>query len=122
MSHPEPAFLNVVSDLNRLRTTQNRKGTGFLFLPPGFHSKCPSVAVQQLSCVQLFATPLDCSLPDTPALGFSRQEYWNGLPLPPPRDLPNLGIKSASPAWAGGFFIIEPPGKPFLKAPPLKKM
>jgi len=38
---------------------------------------------------------------------FSRQEYWSGLPLPPPGDLPNPGIKPmspASPASAGGFF------------------
>ena len=31
-------------------------------------------------------------------LGFSKQEYWSGLPLPSPRDLPNPGIKSGSPA------------------------
>ena len=35
---------------------------------------------------------------------FSRQEYWNGLPFPPARDLPNSGIKSMSPALTGGFF------------------
>ena len=44
-------------------------------------------------------------------MGFSRQEYWSGLPFPPPRDLPNPGIKPASPALAGEFFTIEPPGK-----------
>ena len=32
------------------------------------------------------------------SMGFSRQEYWSGLPCPPPGDLPNLGIKTASPA------------------------
>ena len=40
-------------------------------------------------------------------MGFSRQEYWSGLPYPPPRDLPALGIKLmslASPALAGRFF------------------
>ena len=35
---------------------------------------------------------------------FSRQEYWNGLPFPPARDLPNLGNKFMSPALTGGFF------------------
>ena len=48
-------------------------------------------------------------------MGFSRQEYWNGLPFPPPVDLPDPGIKPmcpVSPALAGGFFTIEPPGKP----------
>ena len=46
--------------------------------------------------------------------GFSRQEYWSGLPFPPPGDLPDPGIKPespASPALAGGFFTSEPPGK-----------
>ena len=44
--------------------------------------------------------------------GFSRQGYWRGLPCPPPGDLPDPGIESMSPALAGGFFTIEPPGKP----------
>ena len=42
---------------------------------------------------------------------FSRQEYWSGLPRPPPGDLPNPGIKPASPALVGGFFTTETPGK-----------
>ena len=40
---------------------------------------------------------------------FSRQEYWSGLPCPPPGDLPDPGIKTlslASPALAGGFFLF----------------
>ena len=45
-------------------------------------------------------------------MGFSRQEYWSGLPFPSPEDLPNPGIELASPALAGGFFTTEPPGKP----------
>ena len=50
--------------------------------------------------------------------GFSRQEYWSGLPFPPPRNLPDPGIKPASlasPAWAGGFYTAEPVGKPLCK-------
>ena len=43
--------------------------------------------------------------------GFLRKEYWSGLPFPSPRDLPNSGIKPTSPALAGGFFTIDPPGK-----------
>ena len=42
-------------------------------------------------------------------IGFSRQEYWSGLPFPSPRDLPNPGIKSVSPALAGRFFTTAPP-------------
>jgi len=45
-------------------------------------------------------------------MGFLRQEYWSGLPFPSPGDLPDPGIKPASPALAGGFFTTEPPGKP----------
>ena len=55
--------------------------------------------------------PLNCSLPGFSVHGFSRQEYRSGLSFPYPGNLPNLGIKPASPALAGGLFIIEPPGK-----------
>ena len=44
------------------------------------------------------------------SMGFSRQEYWSGLPCPPPGDLPNPGIEPASlmsPALAGRFFTIQ---------------
>ena len=49
------------------------------------------------------------------SMEFSRQEYWSGLPFPPPGDLPNPGIEPsspASPALAGGIFTAKPPGKP----------
>ena len=51
------------------------------------------------------------------SMGFSRQEYWNGLPFPSPGDLPNPGIEPAfveSPALASRFFTTEPPGKHLL--------
>ena len=44
---------------------------------------------------------------------FSRQEYWSGLPLLSPGDLPDLGIEPAYPALAGRFFTTETPGKPW---------
>ena len=43
----------------------------------------------------------------------SRQEYWSGLPFPPPEDLPNTGTEPVCPALAGRFFTTEPPGKPY---------
>ena len=49
------------------------------------------------------------------SVGFPRQEYWSGLPSPPPGDLPDPVIEPTSlmyPALAGGFFITEAPGKP----------
>ena len=42
----------------------------------------------------------------------SRQEYWSGLPFPSPRDFPNPGIKSWSPALQADSLLSEPPGKP----------
>jgi len=42
-------------------------------------------------------------------MGFSRQEYWNGLTFPSPGDIPEPGIEPASLALAGGFFTREPP-------------
>ena len=42
--------------------------------------------------------PMDCNLQAPLSLGFSRQEYWGGLPVPSPGDLPNPGIKLKSPA------------------------
>ena len=46
------------------------------------------------------------------SMEISRQEYWSGLPLPTPGNLPDPGIKLASPAVAGSFFNAAPPGKP----------
>ena len=53
---------------------------------------------------------MDCSLPGSLSMGFSRQTYWSGLPFSPPEDLPNPGIKPkslTSPALAGGFFTTS---------------
>ena len=45
-------------------------------------------------------------------MGFSRQEYWSGLPFPSPEDLPDPGIEPLSPSLAGRFFTTESSGKP----------
>ena len=44
--------------------------------------------------------------------GFSKQEYWSGLPCPPPGDFPNPGIQPRSPALHTDSLSSEPPGKP----------
>ena len=69
---------------------------------------------QLLSHVQLFVTPgiITCQAPLS--IGFFRQEYWSGQPLPSPRDLPNTGIKPGSPAFQADSLPFEPPGKPML--------
>ena len=46
---------------------------------------------------------------------FIKQEYWSGLPFPPPGYLPDPGIELASPALAGGFFTTEPLEKPVAR-------
>ena len=45
--------------------------------------------------------------------GFSRQEYWSGLPCPPPGDLPDPGIEPGSPALQADSLPSKPPGKPW---------
>ena len=59
-----------------------------------------------------FLTPWTAAHPAPLSMGFLRQEYWRGLPFPPPGDLPNPGIGPKSSALAGGFFAAEPAGKP----------
>ena len=51
-------------------------------------------------------------------MGFSRQEYWSGLPFPSPGDLPDLGIEPRSLALQADSLLTEPPGKPrvFLRS------
>ena len=71
---------------------------------------CVCVCVCVLSHVPLFAQLWTITYQAPLSMGFSRQEYWSKLPFPPPRDLPDLGIKAispASPALAGGFFTDE---------------
>ena len=70
-----------------------------------------------LSHVQLFVTPWTVARQAPLSIGFSRQEYWSGLPFSSPRALPGPGIKLESPALVGGFFTTELPGKPMRLAP-----
>ena len=56
------------------------------------------VKVKSLSHVQLFVTPWTVAYNATPSMGFSRQDYWSGLPFPSPEDLPNPGIEPGSPS------------------------
>ena len=65
---------------------------------------------ESLSHVQLFATSWTVVCQAPLSMGFSRPEYWSGLPLPSPRDLPNPGIKPRSPALQTDSLPSEPPG------------
>ena len=75
------------------------------FLPTSMHA----CTLSHFSHVQLYVTlwTVACQAPQS--MGFSRQEYWSGLPCPPPGNLPNPGIELMSvmsPALAGGFFTF----------------
>ena len=63
------------------------------------------------SRVQLFATPWTVAYQDPRSMGFSRQEYWSGLPFPSPEDLPDPGIEPRSPALQADALLSEPLGK-----------
>ena len=76
----------------------------------------PIVKVKVLftqSCLT-FCDPMDCSPPGFSAMGFSSQEYWNGLPFPSPGVRPNPGIKPGSPALQADSLPTELPGKPHI--------
>ena len=75
---------------------------------------CARTHACMFSHVWLFATPWTVAHWAPLSMGFSREEYWSGLPCPPPGDLPDPGIKSASSALAGKFFITVTPGKPLF--------
>ena len=66
--------------------------------------------LSHFSRVRLFATPRTAARQAPLSMGFSRQEYWSGLPFPSPEDLPDPGIEPVSllsPALAGRFFTTS---------------
>ena len=71
-----------------------------------------SEVVKSLSRVPLFATPWTVAYQAPLTMGFSKQEYWSGLPFPSPGDLPDPGIEPGSPALQADALPSEPPGKP----------
>ena len=76
------------------------------------------VHAQSLQSCPTLCDPMDWSPPQAPlSMGFSRQEYWGGLPFPSPEDLPNLGTVPASPALQVDSLLTEPPGKPASISP-----
>ena len=71
--------------------------------------------VKLLSRVRLFATPWTSTYQAPPSMGFSRQEYWSGLPFPSPGDLPDPGIKPRSPTLEADALTSEPPAEELYK-------
>ena len=72
--------------------------------------------VKSLSHVRLSAAPWTVALQAPPSMGFSRHEYWSGLPFPSPGDLPDPGIEPRSPTLQADALTSEPPGKPHVVA------
>ena len=72
------------------------------------------VKVKSLSHVHLLATPWTAAY-QAPSMGFSRQEYWSGLPFPSPGDLPDPGIEPRSPTLQADALTSEPPGKHYAE-------
>ena len=71
--------------------------------------------MKSLSRVRLFATPWTVAYQASPSMGFSRQEYWSGLPFPSPGDLPDPGIEPGPPELEADALTSEPPGKPLTR-------
>ena len=69
------------------------------------HELSVQVVCARVLSHSVFVTPWTAACPAPLSMGFPRQEYWSGLPFPPPGDLPDPGMGSTSPALAGGFFI-----------------
>ena len=78
----------------------------------GMYAKSPQY------CLTLFVTPWTIACQAPLSMGFPRQEYWSGLPCPPPRNLPDPGMEPVSlmsPALQSGSLPLVPCGKPFAE-------
>ena len=106
-SSPTPLPSSTINSI--VWDTDNRSVTS-----PCSNSYLPQVKVKvkSLSHVRLFATPWTVGRQAPLSMGFSRQEYWSGLPFPSPGDLPDPGIESGSLALQADTLTSEPPGKP----------
>ena len=128
-SSPRPHPPTGTGPAHRLPTTkclarEQPVAKTMLGLPsPSFHTALYTRDQRPLSLLWLFshsvmsesfATPRTAACQAPLSTGPPRQEYWSGWPFPSPGDLPNLRIKSTSPALAGRFLITAPPGKPGL--------
>ena len=69
-------------------------------------SRSVCCVLSRFSRVWLFVAPWTVACQAPLSMGFSRQEYWSGLPFPPPGDHPDPGIEPASPVLAGVFLSI----------------
>ena len=91
----------------------NQKAGSHLLFYPLLAQSCPTLC-----------DPMNCSPPGSNLFkGFSRQEYWSGLPFPSPGDLPDPGIEPSLLHWQADSLLSEPPRKPlfYLHISPITK-
>ena len=92
-----------------------------LYTTQNLHLKLPIIhrmkwgEGKSLSHVWLFVTPCAVACQAAQSMGFSRQEYWSGLPFPSPGDLPDPGIEPGSPMLQADSLLSETPGNPIWK-------
>ena len=130
---PTDLLSPVLAHTQQIFPEQKTSATLHLFLPkqmrvfPSFSSwiagkACEHLVLQRcvhdhsLSRAQLFATPWTAATQAPPSMGLSRQEYWNGLPFPPPGDLSDPGFKPQSPALQADSLPLSHQGR-FARVP-----
>ena len=115
-----PGLLMVTAQSNILTATswdtlnQNHPINPFLNSWPTDIMKWSEV--KSRSHVRLFAGPWTVACQAPPSMGFSRQEYWSGLPFPSPGDLPDPGIEAGSPASQADALPSKPPAAAAAKS------
>ena len=100
MMHHWVCNIDMIS--NDTKKEEDRHTVEFLHLPE-------IEWVKSLSRIRLFATPWTVAHQAPLSMGFSRQEYWSGLPFPSPGGLPNPGIEPRSPTLQADALTSEPP-------------
>ena len=85
-------------------------------------NKPPTKQLSSLSRIRLSVTPWTVADQTPLSMGFSRQEYWSGLPFPSSGDLPHPGIEARSPALQADALPSKPPGIKLVSPPNLKSL
>ena len=93
-----------------IKNTNNKDILNLTVQHFGSYSDC--MLLSRFSSVWLFATQWTVACKAPLSMGFSRQEYYSGLPCPPPGDLPDPRDRTCVSCIAGGFFTTEPSRKP----------
>ena len=86
----------------------------FLFIKFHLYYSLCACVLSHISRVQLFVTLWTVAYQAPLSMGFSRQEYWSGLPFPSPGDLPDPGIEAMCPALQAGSLLLSHRESPIL--------